>query len=355
MWSTAFTRQVVQTRRALIDRFQNEANVDTRHVRTLSTPGSGPLLNRRLMWLPKRKRKLWAYFFKEPFGENRWGCWFGTDIGEAGQVLHPSIEINLTIDPGNRRSAGRSLVDESGRLGLGHKGGLGGGRGGQMSMIEFAKRVRGFVQEPVLFPDGREHAIFVIGAIEDADLLDRLADYVHECQRLRDFAKARSRKGTESSRSGIGDEGPSGFNPENELPGTGSGGSRDPREIQRLHGKVVNKLAVIIGKRALNESHLEMRPDLYIWNSRQRRIEMLFEVKAHSSSQSWFTAIGQLLVYGAGQKRPPRRILVCPAPLKGTGFADALRDLNIELLIFRRDGRGHVEFPDLQRLLAHLV
>ncbi|MBP2301890.1 hypothetical protein [Azospirillum picis] len=325
-------------------------------VRRLTWPG-GAFDQAELYWRPREK--LWAYFSEEPEGgQPRWLCWFGREIGESGQTIGPSIEINLPLDPGNRQIAGRSLVDASGKLYLGHKGGLGGGRGGQMRMEEFAARIKGFVREPILLPGDREDRVFVVGALEDPDFLIRLRAYVQECARLRAFAKARAAAAGESAAgnsAGTGtdendeDDGEGGFTPENALDGTGSGHPGDIHSIRRVHGRVVNALRKKLGKKAVNGTHSEMRPDLYVLGP-GKSMTLLFEVKASSDTQSWFTAIGQLLVYGAGSTPAPRRVLVCPALRSDPNFQKVLADLAITVVTFKEEAGGRITFDGLDAL-----
>ncbi|WP_146208029.1 hypothetical protein [Azospirillum sp. TSH64] len=254
------------------------------------------------------------------------------------ETLYPSIEINLPLDPGYRQVAGRTLVDDDGQLFLGHKGGLGGGRGGQMSIREFAELIKGFVREPILLPDDREERVFVIGDLDADDFQCRLLDYVRECERLRAFAKSRAADDPDETSVDDGESQQeagkdSGFTPELDIDGTGSGGPTDRRSIRRLHGKVVNALQRELGSEAVNCMKFDMRPDLYL-RGPGNKMEVLFEVKASSNTQSWFTALGQLVVYGAMQSPPPRRVLVCPAPLKNSNFRKALEHLNITLVTF---------------------
>jgi len=72
-----------------------------------------------------------------------------------------------------------------------------------------------------------------------------------------------------------------------------------------------------------------------------------FEVKASSDPQSWFTALGQLVVYGAHQSPPPRRLLVVPAPLKNSAFPKALKELSVTLITYDAEA-DPIEFFGLE-------
>jgi hypothetical protein len=300
------------------------------HQRTLGNPSGSDRVT--LLWLPKVG--LWGHFRDKPKGDHlRWYCWFGTSLGDTGETLTASIEINLTVDPQNRRAGGRALTDQSGGFYLGHKGYLGGGRGGQMSMVEFKQRIRGFVHEPIRFADGREEEVFIIGSFAaPTEFTSRLRSYVLECERLRAFVRANTP--AEEMTDDVSHEDPSAnFSPEVDVDGTGSGYPGGARQIRRLHGRVVNALQRELGPAAVNSTKFDMRPDLYIPNT-AGNIITLFEIKASSSAQSWFTALGQLVVYGSGQSQPPTRVLVCPAPRMDSNFRRALQELKIHLVTF---------------------
>ena len=78
----------------------------------------------------------------------------------------------------------------------------------------------------------------------------------------------------------------------------------------------------------------------------------LFEVKASSDTQSWFTAIGQLVVYSGSGDPLPRRIFVCPADRKHPAFRKALEHLQIRLVTFEVNARGEICFCGLERALS---
>ena len=337
--------QLEAFRSSLLGLFQNAAWKD--EERYLSTPG-GALPKTEIRW--NEEVGLWAYFHPEPFdGRGRWGSWFGSQIGEATDKLGPSIEINLALDPQDRVVAGRALIDEDGRYYLAHKGILGGGRGGQMSMAEFGARIRGFVREPVLHEDGREEMVIVIGALDDAGLLGRLRAFVEECERLRELARDRAGEELDEDDSRM----PGTFSGENGDIGTGTGGGSDPITIDRLHGRVVNALHAQLKRHKIvttNATALCMRPDLYL-PRKGGGMDILFEVKASSDTQSWFTGIGQLVVYGSGFQPAPMRVLVVPTPRQDPAFAKALDQLSITVVTFTEKEGGEIFFEGLSSII----
>jgi hypothetical protein len=318
------------------------------HVRTLTTPG-GPIPRARLLWQPNLG--MWGYFHpRTSENDNRWLCWYGLHLGEPSHALTPAIEINLAVVPDNKHAAGRALSagPDAGYF-LGHKGGLGGGRGGQMSHAIFDQQIRGFAREPVQLGISREENVFVIGALSSPQLLLRLKTYVSECVRLR--AIARQSHGAAQAPADAPIAGQGEFSPEHDVNGTGGGGPATPYEINRVHGRVLNALQAKLGAAAVNSTRSNMRPDLYILGA-NGEMEILFEVKGCTSFQSWFTAIGQLVVYGAGEAKPPMRVLVCPTPIQTPNFSRALKLLSISLVTFAERPNTPVTFEGLDAVLA---
>ncbi len=326
----------------LVETFRNQES-DT-HIRHLTTPG-GPIKHARIYWVDLGSGSgVWAYFRKY---KSRWLCWFGTSLGQTeAESLVPAVEINLPVND-QLNAAGRMLLDEDGRLYLGHRGGLGGGRGGQISVKDFSRAIRGFVREEFeVLGRKRPEKAFVIAAVESNDLIPRLYAYVSECVRLRE----NKRSGTGGLLSGDEkDRVSESFSEEYDEDGTGAG--TEERDVTRLHARVVNTLAKLVPM-AANSTWDEMRPDLYV--IREGVMETLFEVKAASDTQSWFTAIGQLLVYSGSSDPPPRKIFVCPADRKHPAFRKALERLDIRLVTFKVGARGRIHFSGLERALPRI-
>ena len=310
------------------------------HIRTLTTPG-GPIRNAKLLWHPDKK--IWAYLSPTAYADRRWLCWYGVEIGTPGKPLQPAVEINLSNEPSDKQLNGRALVDpDGGEYFLGHKGSLGGGRGGQLTLKDFQRHIRGFAKDLIQLDELREEEAFVIGGLGQPDFLDRLQHYVAECARLRTAARGnRLASPPPSTKAGKG-----GFTAEPDQDGFVTPDPAEVRRIRRLHGRVVNALKLELGSKASNDSHSSMRPDLYIQRA-DNTLDVLFEVKAVSNTQSWFTALGQLVVYGAGQKKPPVRVLVCPAPLGAPGFHHALQELGVLLVTFEETAPKKFSFKGL--------
>lgn len=340
MLRVADQQEIETARRMLIDRINDGATADI--TRNLTTP-YGRVPNSSLVW--RRHDQLWSYFAEELVAGNRWEFWYGTNPGEGPGALVPSIEINIPVLHSNKNVTGRFLVDGMNRLYLAHKGLLkGGGRGG-VKMFEFEALIRGYEKEPIAWPDGSEERVFVIGALEAPDFIARLQGYVAEAERLRGLARAgRLAKALKDA--------PPHFRPGSH--GKTKGKRSSQYEIDRHHDRIVNALEKALQGReisAYNTRHAEMWPDLYT-RADDGTMELLFEVKTGTDTQSWYTAIGQLIVYGAAQPEPPRRVLVCPSPRQDPNFKAALETLDIALVFYREHDGREVSFEGLNDVVA---
>lgn len=318
--------------------------------RRLTTPGGA--FQDKIYWISfENGNGIWGYFDDTPY-ENRWHCWFGVSIGDTGnESLVPTVEINLSLSP-DLRVAGYPLVDDSDGLYLGHQGLLRGGRY-NVTISEFTQNIRGFVREEFeVSVDQKPRLAFVIAKVGDPDFLYRLQAYVSECARMRAEKKAEVEQNPEyldqNGRKSKSDNATEhAFTPEASEDGTGSG--KSSYDIKRLHGRVVSALKKQVPG-AVNSTYNEMRPDLYTLHGDQ--MSVLFEVKASSDTQSWFKAIGQLLVYSGTQTPRPRLVFVCPAERKHPQFRDALKQLSIHLVIFEETKDGGIIFQRLEEAMG---
>jgi len=138
-------------------------------------------------WLSHQR--LWAAFPSFPSRPDTWFCWFGCSLPKNERTtMVMDVEINMSVT--SRHDRGRALIDDKGRLYLGHRGGLGGGRGGQIKISEFTRLIKGFHPQATARADGVEESAFVIGTPQDPDFLESLRSYVRECARLRQEARA---------------------------------------------------------------------------------------------------------------------------------------------------------------------
>lgn len=312
-------------------------------TRNLTTPG-GSIKDASIIWRPDLG--LWAYFSDRPYEGKRWLCWFGLQSETPPTTLRPAVEINVEVDPENRNVRGRAMVDRNtGAYYLGHRGGLGGGRGGEMSIADFARGIRDFAFDTIERTPGDGEDVFVVQNLSANRSPHLLRRYVEECVRLRSVARR-----VTASEAARPDSAPGGFRPEPDQDGFQTRSSAEIRAIRRRHGRVVNALEKALPRGARNTSRSRIRPDLYL-SRPDGSMSVLFEVKAVSDTQSWFTALGQLVVYGAEQQSPPQRVLVCPAKLNDPAFALALELLEVDIVTFKEIG-SRIIFSGLEEVLG---
>lgn|ERR1700683_819927 len=272
----------------------------TKAVETLSTPG-GQIPNAPLF--VRRDLDLWAYFQGRPDRRGLLLGWFG--VGQPS--WHPSIEINIPV----RRTLycyGQLVMDEQEDVCLAHRGGLGGGKF-TVAPGPFGDLINGFEREPV--HDGSyERQYFVIGRVsQPSQLLERLSRFVHEAERIRELRRneRKFRSALEALGGAIQNKKAIGGSDEEYTGETvGAGDYLLHRQVQyeRVHARVQRALAKQLQKRGLKCGNRRQKhglaPDLYV-RDRRGRMAHLFEIKVGRDSQSTFTALGQLLVYSAGE------------------------------------------------------
>ncbi|MEH2566685.1 hypothetical protein [Bradyrhizobium sp. AZCC 2289] len=308
------------------------------YIRRLVWPGPAEkIADARLQY--RSDDQLWSYmWWSEEW--KRWQFCYGIDVA-PGPVQVPTIEINFAARQIDRYLTGRVLVDEAGNTYLAHKGELKGGRTGVVDARSFEQQVNGFSKQQALWPNGKVERLFVIGAIGQLGFTKRLGAFVSEAQRLRGLA----REGR------LADHVPQGPTYKQGYVGKTSGTRSAEYEIDRWHDLIVDELHRELKRRGLctfTSEHKEMKPDLYSL-TKDGKLRHLFEIKTNQDTSTLYTAIGQLVVYGAAQARPPRRFLVVENPVEDLNFQKALANHQIAVVNFRREGRKRISFPGLDQ------
>ena len=315
----------------------------TAHRQTISTPG-GTLDDALVMSRPDLG--IWGHIGTTPVNGSRYYCGFG--IGEPS--WQTAIEINI---PTARLMScnGQIVEDEDGSLFLAHKGGLGGGKY-SVQRAHFVNLIRGFEREPV--QDGNEELqLYVLGQLSNEELPERLPAYVEEANRIRELRREEAGYGSALKSVGLPpDPGvqDSGLVLENDKDGVYT--IERQIEFRRLHAVVQKALAKRLAAANLKPKTKRLAgniaPDLFLCDERGE-MTVLFEIKVPMGSQSTFTAIGQLLVYGANQPKAPRAILVSRSKPAGKLFAASLAKHAIEHLQYTLSEDG-VTFENLETL-----
>ncbi|MGE0279367.1 MAG: hypothetical protein AB7P20_01965 [Rhizobiaceae bacterium] len=312
----------------------------SRSMQTISSPG-GKIDEAEVYHNPTLD--LWGHVAKTLNDETSYYSGFG--IGSPS--WQPSIQINV---PAVRtlHCNGQVVQNRRGELYLAHKGGLGGGKY-SVRASDFADLIRGFEREVV--GDGDTSIeLFVLGRIEENQLPSRLSEFVHEAERIRRLRRNQAAF-TRALKAVGGANSDDSYRPENDQ--DGSYEIKRRIEFKRIHGRVQRQLAAAIKRLGLSCGNRRLTggisPDLLV-KDRNDTVVVLFEIKVPPGSQSTFTAIGQLVVYGIDQP-DVRRVLVSRSPPSNELMKSAFDRLNIEHLRFEIDD-SNVRFFGLDKLLA---
>lgn len=276
-------------------------------------------------WHPREE--MWTALDTEYAGTRYW-CPYGTANPNETDNLPITCEINPPYSGYDRRCAGVFARDENGHICLAHSGKIGGGRKGigKSALMSF---LRGANILPVGWPDGVESDVIVISPLSDKRLVARIASFVHEVERFKTAVASGKppipRYYTAAS-----------FQPE-------FSGRRAPYSGKALvesscyHGDVVNALAEELEGRGYKLGN-DRKRDLFV-ASRSGNMQILFEVKTNLTASSIYGAVGQLMIHGATQKQPPRRVLVVPGTPNVKTRA-ALKRAGLEVLTYAWTKRG---------------
>ena len=133
-------------------------------------------------WRPDER--IWGLFERFSHYKRFWICW---------GVRHPldscviTVETNPPVEGFDRRCSGVFLQDGEGAVYLSHSGRVGGGRKGIGK-----KAFRTYTQHKdwavVQWPDGKHSDYLLLGRIGADDLMQRVASFVHEVARFKDWA-----------------------------------------------------------------------------------------------------------------------------------------------------------------------
>ena len=262
----------------------------------------------------------WSLFERHDV-ENKYWNGFGVQDPSNETSLSVTCEINFRIAGDDKSLGGVVLKDDYGNVYIGHTGNIGGGKKG-IGKTAFWNYYRGG-SSAILWPDGSQSNVTIIGPINDKNIQRLVASFVWEVARIKKAIDAGDRPGKPQTPQ------PS-FNPEF------SGkrrpyGRRGEVSADSYHGIVVNELAEQLrdmGKSVANDRHR----DLYI-NDINNQAEVIFEAKTELSTTDCYMAIGQLMYHGACQESEPMRIAVLPGK-PSTQTERVFSDLNIRILSY---------------------
>lgn len=256
-------------------------------------------------------------------GHRYWNA-FGIHKPEKGVIQNIVCEINYPTSGINTRVAAAWVKEDKNYMLL-HSGKIGGGRKG-VGKINFIENYNGVFEEIDI--DGFFKEVTIIGNLKDKKLPYQIKNFVYEVARIKDLLTSRNEKPKQEDNAL--DKINKKFNEE-------FAGIKEYKTPKRTiiatanHGIVVNALKQKIEDKGFLVANNQQR-DLYIYN-KSSKIETVFEVKTSLSSQSIYTAVGQLYVNSARLEPLPRLIYVIPEQ-PNENLSITLKKLNIEILVY---------------------
>ena len=280
--------------------------------------------------------------------KNRYWCLFGVANPETHHNLDITCEINAPLKGINRRCAGVYVRDEDGKIYLAHTGKIGGGKKGIGKSL-FINSYRGKDKWlPVLWKDGKSMNVVLIGCITKSSLVQQVAQFVHEVERIKKLAEIGKGKGKAKRTQRTTDHTAlTPFTPE-------FTGSRKHYRVSNIiesqcdHGNIVNELSNVLKKKDLQIAN-NFAIDIMAWPKRGKS-PILFEIKTDITSTSIYGAVGQLMIHAIYQKEIPRKVLVLPEAPKNN-LTSILKQLNITVLTYKWIN-GKPLFPGLNTILS---
>lgn len=260
------------------------------------------------------KYNFWFTAYEE---KNRYWNAFGIGEPLANKSNSITVEINIPFSEVNRNIGGVFGQNNKGEILLLHRGKIGGGRVGIGKNL-FFEQFRG--DEFILAnDDGIENEFCLIGSILSKYFPRQLADFISNVERIKNINLT-----TNTGFSKLND-----YKFSNEHFGKNEVG-RSKITVNRIHGIVVNALAKTLEEKGLKVGNDRNR-DLFIFKG--NKIKTLFEIKANSSTQSLYAAVGQLLIYSIPIVTKVKLVMVVPNKLTNT-VTNRLNHWGIDILYY---------------------
>lgn len=262
--------------------------------------------------------------------------WNGFGIGRPVEGKNHSLvgEINFPHEGIKRAIAGAFGIDENGKILVLHRGKIGGGKRGVGKSI-FVENFRGdFIYA---IDDDRETRFCLVGELGSEYFPHQVASFIHEIRRVKNLLVTGTPPNFENLLNFI-------YTAEHS--GVSVSERNEPVVINRTHGIIANSLATELTRRGHQISNDRNR-DLFTYTG--NRITNLFEIKTSSSTQSLYSAIGQLLLYSIPIRNPVQLIAVLPDPL-AVSVENRFTELGIRILYYQMEN-GIPRFMDLDSIL----
>jgi hypothetical protein len=273
------------------------------------------------------------FWFSPEETKNRYWNAFGIGEPQSGKGVSINVEINFPYDGINRNIGGAFGLNRNGEVLVLHRGKIGGGRVGIGKNLFFNNFRGEFIEAD---DDGVVNEFAVIGSLNSKLFPKQISSFIKEVDRIKNFPI---------------DEAPDFSEIQNfcytaEHLGTSKTKNKGDRTIERVHGIVVNELAKLLeaqGQEVANDCNR----DKFI--HKRGKIKALFEIKTSSSTQSLYSAVGQLLIYSIPIKGPVNLFLVLPEKLNKK-VEKRLHELGLQIIYYCW-AEDIPEFEDLEQAL----
>ncbi len=137
-----------------------------------------------LRWFPEQ-----GFWAMEPQRmETRYWCAFGVEDPHDVSSVSITVEINLPTEGTDRRCGGVFVRSNNGTLYLAHSGGIGGGRVG-VGKAAFLTFYGDETSDTVTWPNKQTAEYLILGALDEDDFRQSIADFVHKVAAFRRQAK----------------------------------------------------------------------------------------------------------------------------------------------------------------------
>jgi hypothetical protein len=280
---------------------------------------------------------------------------FGHGIPGSKEWLNIDVQFNLPVGRFDSRSGGAFLRhDPTGKFILAHRGIVTRGHGRIRKAIllgEMAPTVRAARTQ------GGERDFLLIGELDSPSLVSDISDFARELRRTVRAIKEKweagrtggAREKATSTTKRVHSETEARLRGYfHEFTGQRSAGRTKLVVTDCYHGTVVRALRDKLG----DSADVFKTREIDLVALTKKRV-LLFEVKTSASTQSIYTAVGQLFVHTSAVERAvngtPEKVLVLreqPADVLGRTIAEKL---GISVLTFRRSREGHITINGLDR------
>lgn len=262
--------------------------------------------------------EIWWYFSGK---EDQYWNPFGKFEPKPHKPVTGRCQINMNKEGLNRSIGGAFAKDDRGRLYLMHNGTIGGGKKG-ISKNPFLD----WYPAPLIEIDfeGAGAKYFIVAEFGSSNFFEQLSFFVHQVYDFKESSGSGPQNGKINSK-------------QHKILKNGESDLRNPYSLPERtvipsadHARITNSLLGFLTDDGYNAKRTRQIDACII--DRQDTISHIFEVKSLLTTQSLYTAIGQLMIYGL--KHSAKYYLVIEYTISSRLIADVTK-LGITVIMFR--------------------